>query len=133
MLKVTDLSVGTETEGSTPYTSAASKKLHLAASHTQDHCQNPSALVTAVTYTANTIYVVAPDVDDETLFAYACESLASASVMAGEFAGMLEGTQRKKMLALQQVIMLGELALNRMQDSAEPSSSACPYHPPNYR
>jgi hypothetical protein len=34
--------------------------------------------------------------------------------MAGEFAGKLEGTQRNMMLALQQVILLGELALNRL-------------------
>ena len=63
---------------------------------------------------ATSIFVVAPDIDDETLFAHACESLASASLMSGEFAAMLEGTQRNMMLALQQVIMLGELALNRV-------------------
>ena len=63
---------------------------------------------------ATTIFLVAPDIDNETLFAHASESLASASLMAGEFAAMLEGTQRNMMLALQQVIMLGELALNRV-------------------
>jgi hypothetical protein len=34
---------------------------------------------TAATRSPSTIFVVAPDVDNETLLAHACESLASAS------------------------------------------------------
>jgi hypothetical protein len=37
-------------------------------------------------------------VDDETLLVIACESLASASVMACDIAGLMEGPQRKTAL-----------------------------------
>ena len=50
----------------------------------------------------------------------ACESLASASVMASDIAGLREGTQRKTMLVLQQVIMMGELGVNRVLDNHKP-------------
>ncbi|MNH41175.1 hypothetical protein D3C79_1026210 [compost metagenome] len=56
--------------------------------------------------------------------AHACESLASANVMASEIAAMLEGAHRSTMLALQQVIMLGELAVNRVLDNVAPSHPA---------
>ncbi|WP_247257216.1 DUF6124 family protein [Pseudomonas moorei] len=82
-----------------------------------DYYLKPDIPVTAATRTPRTIFVVAPDVDNETLLAHACESLASASVMASEFAGMLDGANRNAMLALQQVIMLSELAVNRVLDN----------------
>ena len=37
----------------------------------------------------STMFVIAPNIDTETLLAHACESLASASVMASDFAGFL--------------------------------------------
>jgi hypothetical protein len=37
--------------------------------------------------------------------------------MAGDIAGVLEGSQRSKMIGLQQVIMLSELAVNRVLDN----------------
>ncbi|WP_458237469.1 DUF6124 family protein [Pseudomonas sp. P5_A2_2] len=52
--------------------------------------------------------------------AHACESLASASVMASDFAGFLEGSQRNTMLGIAHVIMLGELAVNRALDNLDP-------------
>jgi hypothetical protein len=39
--------------------------------------------------------------------------------MASDFAAQMQGSQRNTMLALQQVIMLGELAVNRMLDDLE--------------
>ncbi|EJL98365.1 hypothetical protein PMI18_04025 [Pseudomonas sp. GM102] len=66
------------------------------------------------------LFQVAPDSTTETLLVYACESLASASVMASDFAGFLEGTHRNTMLGIQQVIMLGELAVNRVPDNVDP-------------
>jgi hypothetical protein len=51
-------------------------------------------------------FVIAPDLDTETLFAHACESLASANVMASDFATLLEGTQRSTMLGIAQIILL---------------------------
>ncbi|KQN53697.1 hypothetical protein ASE98_19235 [Pseudomonas sp. Leaf48] len=68
----------------------------------------------------NPMFLVAPNINTETLLAHACESLASASVMASDFAGFLEGSQRSTMLGIQQVIMLGELAVNRALDNLDP-------------
>ncbi|WP_371928426.1 DUF6124 family protein [Pseudomonas sp. BGI-2] len=69
-----------------------------------------------------TIFFVDPDADDETLLANTCESLASASVMLSNVAGLLEGTHRNTILGIQQVVMLGELAVNRMLDRPNPQS-----------
>ena len=69
---------------------------------------------------SSTIYMIAPDVDHETLLVQTCENLASASVMASNVAALLDGTHRSTVLALQQVIMLGELAVNRMLDNFVP-------------
>jgi hypothetical protein len=49
----------------------------------------------------------------------ACESLASATVMLGDFAGMLEGPNRNTLLGIAQVVMLGELAVNKALDNVE--------------
>ncbi|BCX65999.1 MULTISPECIES: DUF6124 family protein [Pseudomonas] len=68
----------------------------------------------------STMFVIAPDIDTETLLAHACESLASASVMASDFATFLEGSQRSTLLGIAQVIMLGELAVNRALDNLDP-------------
>ncbi|WP_415758506.1 DUF6124 family protein [Pseudomonas sp. LT1P18] len=69
---------------------------------------------------SSTIFLINPEVDNETLLAHACESLASASVMASDFAGFLEGSQRNTLLGIQQSIMLGELAVNRVLDNLDP-------------
>ncbi|VVP42677.1 hypothetical protein PS903_04849 [Pseudomonas fluorescens] len=66
------------------------------------------------------MFVVSPDINTETLLAHACESLASASVMASDFAAFLEGSQRNTMLGIQQVIMLAELTVNRALDNVDP-------------
>jgi hypothetical protein len=70
----------------------------------------------------STLFSITPGADHETLLANACETLASASVMASDFADNMMGTQRSKMLALQQIIMLGELAVNRMLDNVDPQA-----------
>lgn len=119
MLKVSDLTVDSDAEGTFLYAFTASKKLHPVVHHALSHSLKPTALVLAVAHKPNTVFEIAPDLDSETLFAHACESLASASVMAGDFAGRLQGPQRNMMLALQQVILLGELALNRVRRSVD--------------
>ena len=68
----------------------------------------------------STIYLIAPGVDTETLLVNACESLASASVIASDFAGLMEGPHRNTMLGIQQNIMLAELAVNRALDIVDP-------------
>jgi hypothetical protein len=62
------------------------------------------------------IFVIAPDVDSETLLAHACETLASVNVMASDLAFELEGPKRNTALAIQQMISLVELAVNRALD-----------------
>ncbi|SDN44031.1 hypothetical protein SAMN04489798_0308 [Pseudomonas arsenicoxydans] len=89
-----------------PYDPLDPKKLNEAADRALDHYLNPSVLKAPVIRKPSTMFVVAPDVDNESLLAHACESLASASVMAGDFAGYLEGPQRHTALAIQQIIML---------------------------
>jgi len=57
----------------------------------------------------------------ETLLVNACESLAAASVMLSDFAGQLNGPQRNTVLGIQNSVMLGELAVNRMLDNFVPT------------
>ncbi|MFS2200881.1 DUF6124 family protein [Pseudomonas sp. Pseusp3] len=60
-----------------------------------------------------TMFFVNPELDTETLLAHACESLASANVMTMDLADRTEGTSRNTLLGIAQVILLGELAVNR--------------------
>ena len=68
----------------------------------------------------SSIFLIDPAVDNETLLAHACESLASASIMASDLAGFIDGPQRSSLLGIAQVIMLGELAVNRVLDNLVP-------------
>ncbi|MEX5688596.1 DUF6124 family protein [Pseudomonas silesiensis] len=68
----------------------------------------------------STMFIIAPDIDTESLLAHACESLASASVMASDFATFVDGPQRSMVLGIQQVIMLADLAVNRALDNLDP-------------
>ncbi|MHC8388295.1 DUF6124 family protein [Pseudomonas sp. MDT2-39-1] len=84
-----------------------------------DYYLDPPEPYTAKPRRPSTMFMVAPDIDSESLLAHACESLASASVMSSDFATSLEGPQRHTVLAIQQVIMLAELAVNRVLDRVE--------------
>jgi hypothetical protein len=66
------------------------------------------------------MFMIAPDMDTESLLAHACESLASANVMACDFATYLDGPQRSTALAIAQIVMLAELAVNRALDNLDP-------------
>lgn len=66
------------------------------------------------------IFLIAPDIDNHTLLEYAFVSLASANVMASDFARSLNGSQSNTLLGIQQSIMLGELAVNRVLDNLDP-------------
>ncbi|SDN39351.1 hypothetical protein SAMN04489798_0186 [Pseudomonas arsenicoxydans] len=102
-----------------PYESADSKKFNDAAERALDHYLNPAALKSPVNRKASTMFLIAPDIKDEDLLAHTCESLAQASVMASDFAGYLEGPHRHTAMAIQQIVMLAELAVNRMLDNVE--------------
>lgn len=54
------------------------------------------------------LFLVAPDIDNHTLLEYACVFLASANVMASDFARSLNGVQGSVLLGIQQSIMLGK-------------------------
>ena len=58
----------------------------------------------------STMFIVNPEPSTETLLVHACESLASANVMANDLVDHLEGTSRNALLGIAQVIMLGQLA-----------------------
>ncbi|MDQ0123068.1 hypothetical protein J2W17_002015 [Pseudomonas lini] len=107
-----------ETDTVSPYASADSKKLHEAADRALDHYLN-SPQDTPIRK-PSTMFVIAPDIDTESLLAHACESLASASVMASDFATFVDGPQRSMVLGIQQVIMLADLAVNRALDNLDP-------------
>ncbi|MCO8309726.1 DUF6124 family protein [Pseudomonas mandelii] len=81
---------------------------------------NPPDTDPAALRKPSTIFMIDPKIDNETLLAHACESLASASVMASDFASFLEGPQRNTLLGIQQIIMFGELAVNRVLDNLDP-------------
>ena len=84
-----------------------------------DACPNPALHIMATPHKPSSMFTINPQIDTETLLAHACESLASASVMANDLAGFLEGTHRNTLLGIAQVIMLGELAVNRALDQVD--------------
>ena len=105
-----------------PYESLDSRKLHDAAERALDHYLKPS--VAAVRFhKPSSMFQVAPDMDNESLLVHACESLASASIMTSDIAAYVDSPQRQTILAIQQIIMLAELAVNRVLDNHEISQS----------
>lgn len=108
-----------EADDVSPYESIDSKKFHDAAERALNHYLNPAALKSPPTRKPSTMFMLAPDLKDEDLRAHTCESLAQASVMASDFAGYLEGPHRNTAMAIQQIVMLAELAANRMMDNLE--------------
>ncbi|WP_454875839.1 DUF6124 family protein [Pseudomonas farris] len=106
-----------EADDTSPYESLDSKKLHEAAERALNHYLNPAALKSPAVRKPSTMFLVAPDIKDEDLLAHTCESLAQTSVMASDFAGYLEGPHRHTAMAIQQIVMLAELAVNRMLDN----------------
>jgi hypothetical protein len=62
------------------------------------------------------MFIVNPELDTQSPLAHACESLASANVMTLDLADRAQGTSRNSLLGIAQVIMLGELAVNRALD-----------------
>ncbi|MHC8373453.1 DUF6124 family protein [Pseudomonas sp. MDT1-85] len=86
-----------------------------------DYYLDPPAPYTEKPRRPSTMFMVAPDADTESLLAHACESLASASVLASDFANNLIGPQRHIAMAIQQIIMVAELAVNRALDNFDPA------------
>ena len=68
----------------------------------------------------STMYTLNPELDAHTLLGDACESLASAHVMTLDLADRTEGPNRHYLLGIAQIIMLGELSVNRALDQLHP-------------
>jgi hypothetical protein len=81
---------------------------------------NPADTDPNAPHQPNSLFLVAPDIDNHTLLEYACVSLASANVMASDFARSLNEVQGT-LLGIQQSIMLGEMAVNRVLDNLDPA------------
>ncbi|CAI8970607.1 DUF6124 family protein [Pseudomonas sp. IT-P260] len=111
-----------QAESTSPYESLDSKKLHDAAERALDHYLKPSAAAVRF-HKPSSMFQVAPDMDDESLLVHACESLAQASLMTSDIAAYIDIPQRRTILAIQQIIMLAELAVNRVLDNHEISQS----------
>ncbi|MBK5354760.1 hypothetical protein JFU37_19970 [Pseudomonas sp. TH41] len=90
------------------------------ASYSRDLHLKPAILKSSAPHKPSTMFFITPNIDTESLLAHACESLASASVMASDFATFLDGPQRSTLLGIQQIIMLADLAVNRALDNLDP-------------
>ena len=111
-----------DANSTSPYASVETKKLHEAADRALDFYLKPSVAIMSAPYIPNQMFLVNPKADTESLLANASESLASATVMLGDFAALLGGTHRKTLLGIAQVVMLGELAVNKALDNVDPAA-----------
>ncbi|WP_285408917.1 DUF6124 family protein [Pseudomonas sp. FR229a] len=110
------------TDPTSPYESPESKKFHEAADRALDHYLGPSsAEFMAPPYKSNTLYMANPDADNESLLADACETLGSATVMLNDQAGLVNGAQRKTLQGIAQIVMVAEMAVNRVLDRLVPT------------
>ncbi|CAI8721608.1 DUF3077 domain-containing protein [Pseudomonas sp. IT-P44] len=113
-----------DTDPASPQDNPDSEAHREAVNRALDFYFNPAAQnahIKATPRTPTTLFIVNPELDTETLLAHACESLASANVMATDLADQLDGTCRNSLLGIAQVIMLGELAVNRALDQLAPT------------
>jgi len=98
-----------------PTTPRSNLKIKEATERAINFYLNPSALKTSKpTRKTGKIYLIDPTIDDETLLVEAYESLSSASDLARDLADSVDSPHRKKMLILQQVILLSELVVSRV-------------------
>ncbi|CEL28917.1 MULTISPECIES: DUF6124 family protein [Pseudomonas] len=107
-----------ETDPTSPYESLDSKKLNEAADRALDHYLCPPGSTPAPRKTRR-MYAVNADFKNEELLVDACETLASARTIANDFAALVPASQRRTLVGIAQLIMLGELAVNRVLDNLE--------------
>jgi hypothetical protein len=109
-----------ETDDVSPYEFPDSKKLNEAADRALDYYLNPAVHLKATPRTPGTMFIVNPELDTETLLAHAASRWPSANVMTMDLADHMEGPSRNSLLGIAQIIMLGELAVNRALDNIDP-------------
>ncbi|RON17667.1 hypothetical protein BK660_23745 [Pseudomonas brassicacearum] len=66
------------------------------------------------------VFSINPNIDTESLLCHATETLASLNVMTTDLACELEGSRRNEALAIQQLVVLAELMVNRALDILDP-------------
>ena len=69
------------------------------------------------------VFTIIPNVDTESLLCHACETLASLNAMTTDLAFELEGSHRNVALGIQQMIVLGELLVNRALENLDQPDS----------
>ena len=102
-----------------PYESIDSRKLHEAADRALDHYLLPPGSTPPPRRTRG-MYAVTADTKNEELLTDASETLASAKTTAQHVAHLVPAPQRRALLGTAHLIMLGELAVNRVLDNLEP-------------
>ncbi|PKA72683.1 hypothetical protein ATI02_5761 [Pseudomonas baetica] len=107
-----------EIDPTSPYESLDSKKLHEAADRALDHYLCPPGSTPPPRKTRG-MYAATADTKNEELLLDAFETLASAKTIAHDFARLLPAPQRRTVLGIAQLIMLGELAVNRVLNNLE--------------
>ncbi|MFJ2483094.1 DUF6124 family protein [Pseudomonas sp. NPDC087598] len=107
-----------ETDPTSPYESLHSKKLNEAADRALDHYLCPPGS-TPPPRRVRRMYAVTADFKNEEMLADASETLASARTIAQDFAHLLPASQRRTLLGVAHLIMLGELAVNRVMDNLQ--------------
>jgi hypothetical protein len=107
-----------EIDLASPYESLDSKKLNDAAERALDHYLCPPGSTPPPRRTRS-MYAVTADFKNEELLADACETLACARTIANDFANLIPASQRRTLLGIAQLIMLGELAVNRALDNLQ--------------
>ncbi|RRW68566.1 hypothetical protein EGJ53_02110 [Pseudomonas fluorescens] len=111
-----------QSDATSPYESLDSKKLHEAADRARalDHYLKPTDTFKTTPYQTSSMFLANPKIATEELLVNASESLGSASVMLSDVIGMVEGSARKTLQGIAQVVMLGELAVNQALDNVVP-------------
>ena len=111
-----------ETENVSPYESLDTKKLNQAAERALDHYLPPpfdkSRLADARPLN---IFAVVPGLNTETLLVNACETLASANVLASDLAFDVKGSCHNVALGIQQMIELSQLLVNEALEQVAPA------------
>jgi hypothetical protein len=107
-----------ESNLTSPYESIDSRKLHDAAERALDHYLCPPGSTPPPRKTRG-MYAVTADTKNEELLVDASETLASAKTIAQDVASLLPPAQRRALLGIAQLIMLGELAVNRALDNLQ--------------
>jgi len=110
------------TDPTSPYECPDSKRFNEAANRALDYHLGPmTAHMMAAPYTPNRLYQTNPASNTESLLVDAVETLGSANVMLNNFADLLQGPHRKTAQGIAQVVMLAELAVNRVLDKVVPT------------